>query len=269
MSTVTMVAIDFAYHDLTQYAVERSLDAITPAEVLTISDRPLIAGARHVQHLPVSGMPEYANLMLKGVAEHVTTSHALYVQWDGIAYRPELWTDDYLQYDYIGAPWPWGADNRKVGNGGFSLRSKRLLDICASDPLISLTEQEPIAEDNIIAVHNRAYLEEQYSIRFAPLAVAEQFSFELGHMRNSFGFHGLWNVIAQMTDADVEYYLPRINYKGWNVYKWNHVLNAASRRSMDVYTYLLDQLIVNSPDLLPLVSGHIERSSNDTQTQFL
>lgn len=38
--------------------------------------------------------------------------------------------DKFLQYDYVGAPWPW--DHLEVGNGGFSLRKKsamlRILD---------------------------------------------------------------------------------------------------------------------------------------------
>jgi hypothetical protein len=40
----------------------------------------------------------------------------------------------YMEYDYIGAPWSWpiyGDPNITIGNGGFSLRSRRLMhDIC-------------------------------------------------------------------------------------------------------------------------------------------
>ena len=36
--------------------------------------------------------------------------------------------------DYIGAPWPHFRDGHNVGNGGFSLRSRRLLEACRELP---------------------------------------------------------------------------------------------------------------------------------------
>ena len=45
---------------------------------------------------------------------------------DGFIQNPNAWDDNFLNYDYIGAPiYPNGAFPF-VGNGGFSLRSKRL-----------------------------------------------------------------------------------------------------------------------------------------------
>ena len=47
-------------------------------------------------------------------------------QKTGMHYN-ELWFDDtWRQYDYIGAVWNW-YDKDRVGNGGFSFRSKILL----------------------------------------------------------------------------------------------------------------------------------------------
>lgn len=268
--TVTVVAIDFKTYDLTKYSVERSLQSIDADDVLVISDIDFVPGSRFVKAPPVTGMEQYANLMLKGVGEHVNTSHALYVQWDGIAYRPDLWTDEFLEYDYIGAPWPWRLEPFNVGNGGFSLRSKKLLDICATDPVMSLTKDEPIAEDNIIGVHQRLYLERKHGIKFAPTKLAEQFSFELGHMRNSFGFHGLWNVIAQMTEMEVAHYLPLIDYSGWNIYKWAHTLNAAmSRDNKDTFVLLLEKLKEHNPELLEPVSNHLEQVAENETLAFL
>jgi len=61
----------------------------------------------------------------------------LLVQPDGFVINPDKWDNQFFEYDYIGAPWeqvphsyldPWGKPHR-VGNGGFSFRSKKLLDV--------------------------------------------------------------------------------------------------------------------------------------------
>ena len=268
MKNITMVAIEWQWYDLTKYAIEHSLNHINPSEVLIISDREILPGARHVIMPPVNGMAEYANLMLKGVAEHINTDHALYVQWDGLANNQDMWTDDFLNYDYIGAPWPWKPEGENVGNGGFSLRSRRLLDFIANSSTVSLTPEEPVAEDAVIAGHKQHL--EQHGFSFAPTALAEQFSFELGQVRDSFGFHGAWNFITYMSDTDLDYIIPRMSYKGWNVYKWHHVLRAAiDRQNTNLYTYLLEQLTANSPELLQPVAAWLEREGNNEQRIIL
>ena len=56
--------------------------------------------------------------------KHINTDFCLVVQYDGKVSDPDLWNDDFLNYDYIGAAWTDGY----VGNGGFTLRSKKLYD---------------------------------------------------------------------------------------------------------------------------------------------
>lgn len=58
--------------------------------------------------------------------ESIPTEQFLIVQTDSMinpAQKHKLW--QFLQYDYVGAPWPWA--NIQVGNGGFSLRRKAAL----------------------------------------------------------------------------------------------------------------------------------------------
>lgn len=265
---ITLVAIEFQWYDLTKYAIERSLEHIDPKEIVIISDKEILPGARHIIRPPVANISEYAEIMLKGTAEHVETGHALYVQWDGIANDSTQWTDDFLKYDYIGAPWPWEPEGFNIGNGGFSLRSKKLLDAC-QDPAVCLTDVESVAEDNIIGKTKRTYLETEYGIQFPTKEIAQQFSFELGEHKPSFGFHGLWNIFNLMSDADMDYFMPKIDYKGWNFYKWHHVLAAALRRErMDIYEYMLGQLVEHSPELLETVANWLERDSQNPQTSL-
>lgn len=257
MKDVTLVAIDFMTYELTRRAIEITLRNFEPRDIVVISDKEFVPGARTILRAPVNGMPEYANLMLKGVANYVNTEHALYVQWDGMAYNPSLWTNEFLKYDYIGAPWPWQPEGANIGNGGFSLRSKRLLDICANDPRISLTPDEPIAEDNIIGQHNRAYLEGK-GICFPPTELAKQFSYELGDNRDSFGFHGLWNVVNKLDDNDLDYFLERLDYSGWNIYKWTHFMQALVDRGSPWLPIALEKLTEKAPQFLPQIARVIK-----------
>lgn len=76
----------------------------------------------------------YLAFVLRGLAGTVTTSHVLVAQWDGWVSGPAAWNPALLEWDYIGAPWPSldaAAGKVEVGAGGFSLRSRRLLDALA------------------------------------------------------------------------------------------------------------------------------------------
>lgn len=77
----------------------------------------------------ISSAREYDNFMIKEFPKYIKTKFALIVQHDSLIYNPEKWTDDFLKYDYIGAPWPHSPNGTNhVGNGGFSLRSKAFMD---------------------------------------------------------------------------------------------------------------------------------------------
>lgn len=135
----------------------------------------------------------YSEFIIKESYKHINTSHVLIFQHDGFVHNWKAWNNDWLQYDYIGAPW-WYQDGYNVGNGGFSLRSKRLMEIVAKDDVIrSRNLYHP--EDDVICRTYRKYLEDKYQIKFAPLSVAEKFSFE-GYMQptkflsDQFGVHG-------------------------------------------------------------------------------
>lgn len=128
-------------------------------------------------------------------------THVLGMQWDGYPIDPAWWRDDFRQFDFIGAPWPW-LDRYNVGNTGFCLQSKRLLGI-----MQTLEIQQP--EDQALCRVYRPYLEQKHNIYFAPAHVAELFSTEHGTSDlRSFGFHGIWNMLYFMDDGSL---MNRIN----------------------------------------------------------
>lgn len=142
----------------------------------------------HIASIDKLGSKEaYSKFIIKELHKYIDTDYALIVQHDGYVKNPEAWTNEFLNYDYIGAPW-WYKDGKNVGNGGFSLRSKKLLELTAKMPI---TNFHP--EDHIVCREMRPYLESQ-GIKFAPEALASKFSFEgyfqQGVWSGQFGFHG-------------------------------------------------------------------------------
>jgi hypothetical protein len=123
--------------------------------------------------------------------KYIQTEYYLSIQTDGFVINPHLWTDEFLQYDYIGAPWPslpWNSVNR-VGNGGFRLESKRLLNLCTN---IVWNGQH---DDVMITNTFKDYFEE-HGCKFPSIEVAATFSLEhkipevVYDLNNCFGFHG-------------------------------------------------------------------------------
>lgn len=222
LPNVTLVAIDTACHELTRLALEDSMRKISFGDVLVFSDRDLGIG----RHLPchVKNAREAEEWMWYGVAPHLTTTHALYIQWDGWATMPRLWRPDFLSYDYIGAPWPWHTESR-VGNGGFSLRSKRLLDLLHERRSLFPFDKP---EDDTLCRRYGVTLQIGYGIRFAPEALAEQFSYEHGPSRDSFGFHGLWNFARRLPEEETIRRLGLLppSYLGPRPDLWNLALAA-------------------------------------------
>ncbi|MFA6321945.1 MAG: DUF5672 family protein [Candidatus Buchananbacteria bacterium] len=162
---------------------------------------------------PVESARAYSEFILKQMNDYIDTDFALIVQHDGFILNPEAWDDEYLKYDYVGAPL-WVETELVVGNGGFSLRSKKLIELLQNDKKIYI-EQKPDHkygqnEDWIISVTKRKYLE-SLGVKFAPVELAHKFSFEKNlaygaKWNGQFGFHGLtWTNISVWNKLHPEY----------------------------------------------------------------
>jgi hypothetical protein len=205
---VTLCAIDHAAHDLTRLALERSMRHIEFADVVVLSDTDLLPGARWHQTNATNAM-EACVLLWYVLPRYVKTSHFLYQQWDSWVINPDAWTDEFLQYDYIGAPWgedinaklPIGCDADKyVGNGGFSLRSKRLHETLKDE---HFTFDE--LEDRAICVYHRRLLE-RYGMKWPTRELAGRFSAETYWPKDHvpFGFHAAYNFPCALTPDEFE-----------------------------------------------------------------
>lgn len=137
----------------------------------------------------INSSSAYSSFILKDLPAYINTEYCMIVQWDGYPLNTSKWRDEYLAYDYIGARWPQFQDGHDVGNGGFSLRSARLMKLCSHADFLA---QHP--EDVSIGRLNRQWLEDR-GMRFAPGALADTFAAErAGDPRQSFGYHGFFHM---------------------------------------------------------------------------
>lgn len=150
---------------------------------------------------------DYSKFMLYDLGEYINSDFALIVHNNAFVVRPDKWEDEFLKYDYIGAPWPKNVHftsegkNVRVGNGGFSLRSKKLLN-ALNELKLPLTDNGTgyFHEDGVICVYYRNRLE-KYGIKFAPVEVASKFAREKDcedSEAEPFGFHNNKKVIPKL-----------------------------------------------------------------------
>jgi hypothetical protein len=203
----TLVAVSSNLIDETLYALRYSLSKIRFTESLFLTSAPILSTADiRVQPIPpITSVDEYSNFIIYELHKFIKTSYCLIVQWDGFVINDRCWTNEFLEYDYIGAPFKkrlddpvYATDNMgtfyAVGNGGFSLRSKSLLLASTKLGLVRPFWSSSNNEDGFFCVENRRTLE-SHGFKWAPEALATRFSNECGmldknYFRHSFGFHG-------------------------------------------------------------------------------
>ncbi len=204
LPTVTLVAVDCVNAELALDAMERSMALCDFAGAILLTSQGVAtrSGIDVLPIPPISSKREYSVFMVKGLADHVRTTHALTVQWDGFVTDAGAWDPRFLEYDYIGAVWPPDLSTRQVGNGGFSLRSRKLLQALA-DP--AFPESAVIHEDQAICNLFRDRLEREFGIRFATPELAARFSHETVHDgKPTFGFHGPQNLGMYWSEAEID-----------------------------------------------------------------
>lgn len=194
LDEVTLIAVTSINMEATIKAIEACQSGVRfgACKLLTHQQPPRQVPGMDVVIIPeLATSHEYSQFMLKNLADHVATSHCLVVQWDGYVVHPERWDPAFLECDYLGASWPQFSDGYDVGNGGFSLRSRRLLKACQAE---EFRPSHP--EDVAIGRINRRWLEAQ-GMRFATCQMADAFSAERASSPDkAFGFHGVWHMPA-------------------------------------------------------------------------
>ena len=209
LSKITLLAATSVDVDETQVSMRISAHNINFGSLKLLSSKPPSKKYPDIEYISIPHMDfnGYSKFIIEDLHEYFDTSHCLIVQADSFVVNSSLWKNDFLDFDYIGAPWSNKIEvniglkklvlelkNTPVGNGGFSLRSHKLAKECSKINYDSLNY--PIKSEDIIICH---YLHKEMldnGIKFAPADLAAKFSIEnVNHLygqnvSNVFGFHG-------------------------------------------------------------------------------
>ena len=199
-----LICVDTLKYNKSIFAINKTLECVDISKLYWISDIPYPEQI----HIPIihikipkiqNYLVEYNNLFLNILPQIIPSlsfdiTHHLTIHAGGFAVNKNSWTNEFLKYDYIGAVWPWHNSDR-VGNGGFSLRSKfffECVDKLNYDQ--KLLEIPHNGEDHILCRIFNDQLK-QMGVKFAPEELANQFSIEANFssrwLSKSFGFHGM------------------------------------------------------------------------------
>jgi hypothetical protein len=203
---VTLIAVTSVDIDNTNAALSHCCQCAEFGAVKMLCSQPPRFRSPHVQYFPISPIDflGYSRFMIQDLNNFVETEHCLVIQADGFILNPARWEPRFLKYDYIGAPWPeyvglsgqgsyFRFGKNRVGNGGFSPRSKKLLDATARLRFDQL--DLPIKSEDIVICHYCFDDLRSVGIRFAPSTLAARFSLETEGVQDAtlnsvFGFHG-------------------------------------------------------------------------------
>lgn len=216
LDNVTLIGVAGTLEEKTLRAIEYSARRLKFKSIKLITPHGLKSNVCEIVKCEPLNYEQYNHFVVYRLHEYVDTDFALLVQNDGYVVNPDKWRNEFLDYDYVGAPWPMPTDGYsfrdadgnlyRVGNGGFSLRSKRLLKIPTELGLEWKEYYGNYHEDGFLCVHNRKKLEEA-GCAFAPLEVAKHFSHETNVPEIQgiipFGFHGRGNYYYAMTNNKV------------------------------------------------------------------
>lgn len=190
-ASISLVIMDTDCHVLANEALKRSMKFIKFDDVLIYSDKTEPWDGLPVKKIdPLTDASQYSNFIVNELHKDLTTQFVLIVQFDGFILSHLEWNNLFLRYDYIGAPWPkHNHGEHNVGNGGFSLRTKRLCEEVATYGYSY--EKEQIHEDLYICQTLRPELEKK-KFYFPHESIASHFAAESYVYRYpTFGFHNI------------------------------------------------------------------------------
>lgn len=199
---VTLVALACTHLYETVQAMKHSMKGIEFGDAVFISHKKpfyLPGNIRYQYTCRYANTDEFSYKVIYEMHKYIRTDFTLIVHYDGFVINPRMWRDGFLDYDYIGSPWPELKSFKdingricRVGNG-VSLRSKRLMELPSKLQIpFEPDERGSYNEDLLICIKNR-HIFEANGMKFAPLETAKYFGREAALPENkglkTFLFH--------------------------------------------------------------------------------
>jgi hypothetical protein len=203
IKNVTLVAVAGTKIPDTLEALEYSLKKCEFSKILFFSHKKILIKNPKIKFIKIkklTSIKNWSEFIIFELYKFIKTSHILLIHWDGFVINPDSWNKKYLQYDYIGAPFPifkgsflFKNINRIIMGNSVSLRSKKLLELPTK---LGLKWKEAVKSN----FHEDGYLCEQQKkllvkngVKFSPIKIAYNFSREYTflHLEKShpFVFH--------------------------------------------------------------------------------
>lgn len=240
---VTLCAMTSVLVEETLKAMEYSMRGIDFGDAMIITHEQPKKMPKNIRYAYIDALTDIDGFNYKTVydmGDYIKTDFALLVHYDGFVVNPNMWRDEFLDYDYIGSPWPLPNEGDtttyrdiygnlcRVGNS-VSIRSKRLMDFPKKAKIPWTPEKGWFNEDGFICCRNR-HLFEEAGMHFAPLELAIYFGHENmipeieGKGIRPFVFHKWAGTNAQYPDFRKKKTIKKAisRCKGW---VWNHILH--------------------------------------------
>lgn len=214
MKNITLISIcDQEKFEPTVKAMEYSMKDLDFYDSIIVTDKVCSHDKINIISTGKLSLIDYNKFCIYELYKIIKSEFCLLMQWDGFVINPSLWSDDFLNYDYIGAPWDHASSKNKIGNGGFSLRSKKFMEAGSKlkynpkecEYLYDWQKQfrDTTPEDWFMCYESYEQMLEQ-GIKFPSVKTAAKFSVEHPipchpfnrkdpKTYNSFGFHGHFN----------------------------------------------------------------------------
>ena len=190
LPNVTLAAMTSVKVNQTIRALQYSMRDIDFGEVVLVTHRrplflPKEIKYKHIKKLKTIDHFNY-NMVYK-MHNYINKDFMLLVHHDGFVVNPDMWRDEFLEYDYIGSPFPpphtefafrdVNGNICRVGNS-VSIRSKRLLEFPEQSNIPWLpSAYGNYNEDCFICCQNK-HLFEAAGMKIAPLEIAKYFGHE-------------------------------------------------------------------------------------------
>lgn len=167
--------------------------------------------------------------VLENLPKWFNSDLCLFQEWDSAVMNPRAWDNRWLTADYIGAPWPPGAEDKvgwdrpllsksegmaapkvgrdgwgSVGNGGFSLRSKAFCEFVAKR--VNRRDRHQECSDAWMCRTLRTEAEKA-GLKYADESDAEVFSCENRFYAGQFGMHGIHTIKMNGFDWSLDWLL--------------------------------------------------------------
>ena len=183
LENVTLISLTSVKIDETIRAMQYSMRRIDfNKSILFTHEKPteLPTQIEYIHVDKMNNVDDYNRIMLFELYKHIMTDYVLVIQWDGYVVNPCKWSKEFLNYDYVGAPWPAELGFRdldgnlcQVGNG-VSLRSRRIMEYPDKNELSWKPGEN---EDTYLCCMHKKEIENA-GMRIAPLEIACLFSHE-------------------------------------------------------------------------------------------